>query len=130
MAAVSFHWKHNVGTERWHVNAFTSRRPGILLLIILSLAALTSPSMAAAAGEPSYEAQRGQMIRTIEAHIRETSFAIGRDHIDPRALRAMGCNTTRGIRAGGLTTSQLRGSRAADRIRTDYLATAYRRVDD
>ncbi len=72
------------------MNVYTSRRLGILVLIILSLAALTSCSMAAAAVEPSYEAKRGQMVRTIEAHIRETSFAIGRDHIDPRALRAMG----------------------------------------
>ena len=40
--------------------------------------------------EPNYAVERRQMIGTIEAHVRETSFAIDRDHIGSRVLEVMG----------------------------------------
>jgi len=46
--------------------------------------------LAADVVEPSNEAQRAEMIQTIEMQIRAASSAIGRDHIDPRVLRVMG----------------------------------------
>ena len=53
-------------------------------------AALTGDFVAASAAEPNYALKRVQMIRTIEAQVRDTSYAIGRDRIDPRILDVMG----------------------------------------
>ena len=72
------------------MDGYASRRIGILVLVILGLPALTSCPMAAGAVEPSDQAKRAQMIRTIEAQVRDASSTIGRDHIDPRVLRVMG----------------------------------------
>lgn len=44
----------------------------------------------AATAEPNDAAKRRQMILTIEAHVLETSSAIGGDHIDARVLEVMG----------------------------------------
>ena len=60
------------------------------MLVILSWAVLTSCPTAADVVEPNYEAQRTQMIRTIEAQVRDVSSAVGRDRIDLRVLKAMG----------------------------------------
>ena len=59
------------------------------MLVILTLVVLTSCLTAADVVEPNYEAQRAQMIRTIEAQVRDVSSAIGRDDIDLRILKAM-----------------------------------------
>ena len=40
--------------------------------------------------EPDYALKRAQMIRTIETQVHDTSYAIGRDYIDPRVLEVMG----------------------------------------
>ena len=47
-------------------------------------------SVVAVAAEPNYAVKRRQMVRTIEAHVQETNFAIGRDHIDSRIFEVMG----------------------------------------
>ena len=52
--------------------------------------ALTGDLVAASAAELNYALKRVQMIRTIEAQVRDTSYAIGRDRIDPRVLDVMG----------------------------------------
>ena len=52
--------------------------------------ALTGDLVAASAAELNYALKRVQMIRTIEALVRDTSYAIGRDRIDPRVLDVMG----------------------------------------
>jgi protein-L-isoaspartate(D-aspartate) O-methyltransferase len=70
---------------RRHLNATASLRMAILALVFL-----TSCPMAGGAVETDYASERAQMIRTIEAHVREAHFAIRRDHIDPRVFRAMG----------------------------------------
>jgi protein-L-isoaspartate(D-aspartate) O-methyltransferase len=57
---------------------------------VLVAAALTGDFVAASAAEPNYALKRVQMIRTIEAQVRDTSYAIGRDRIDPRILDVMG----------------------------------------
>ncbi len=53
-------------------------------------AALTGDFVAASAAEPNYALKKVQMIRTIEAQVRDTSYVIGRDRIDPRILDVMG----------------------------------------
>jgi protein-L-isoaspartate(D-aspartate) O-methyltransferase len=45
--------------------------------------------MTAGGGEQDHAFKRTQMIQTIEAKVRDTSSAIGRDHIDPRVLKVM-----------------------------------------
>jgi len=72
------------------VSASAIRRTNILVVVILGLAVLTGCPLAADVVEPSNEAQRAEMIQTIEMQIRAASSAIGRDHIDPRVLRVMG----------------------------------------
>ncbi len=56
----------------------------------MALGSLAAALMAAVGAEQDYTAKRAQMISTIEAHARDTSSAIGRDHIDPRVLEVMG----------------------------------------
>src|SRR5271166_6028520 len=73
-----------------HANASVCPRVGVLVLVILTLAVLASCPTATGAVEPNDAAKRAQMIRTIEAHVLETSSATGRDQIDPRVLRVMG----------------------------------------
>jgi protein-L-isoaspartate(D-aspartate) O-methyltransferase len=73
-----------------HANASACLRIGALVLVILTWAVLTSCRTAADVVEPNYEAQRAQMIRTIEAQVRDVNSAVGRDHIDLRVLEAMG----------------------------------------
>jgi protein-L-isoaspartate(D-aspartate) O-methyltransferase len=46
--------------------------------------------MTAGGAEQDHAVKRTQMIRTIEAQVRDTSYAIGRDRIDPRILDVMG----------------------------------------
>ena len=46
--------------------------------------------MTAGGAEQDHAVKRAQMISTIEAQARDTSSAIGRDHIDPRVLKVMG----------------------------------------
>ncbi len=60
-------------------------RIGIVLVVLISC------PMAADAVEPNYEPQRAQMIRTIEAQVRDVSSEIGRDHLNPRVLQGYGC---------------------------------------
>jgi len=78
------------GGVRRCVNASAFRTTTILVLVILMLAIVTGCPRAADVVEPNDEAKRAQMIRTIEAEVRDISSAIGRDHIDPRVLRVMG----------------------------------------
>jgi hypothetical protein len=86
-----------LGARRWrgheaggHANASAGLRIDALLLVILTWAVLTCCPTAADVVEPNYEAQRAQMIRTIETQVRDVSSAVGRDHIDLRVLKAMG----------------------------------------
>ena len=86
-----------LGARRWrgheargHANASACLRIGALLLVILTWAVLTSCPTTADVVEPNYEAQRAQMIRTIETQVRDVSSPVGRDHIDLRVLKAMG----------------------------------------
>jgi protein-L-isoaspartate(D-aspartate) O-methyltransferase len=46
--------------------------------------------LVAATADTHDAVERRQMIRTIEAHVHETSSAIGRDYINPRVLEVMG----------------------------------------
>ena len=78
---------HDAGRR---ANASACLRIGAPVLVILTWAVLTSCPTAADVVEPNYEAQRTQMIRTIEAQVRDVSSAVGRDHIDLRVLQAMG----------------------------------------
>jgi protein-L-isoaspartate(D-aspartate) O-methyltransferase len=73
-----------------HANASACLTIGAMVLVILTWAVLTSCPTAADVVEPNYEAQRTQMIRTIEAQVRDVSSAVGRDRLDPRILKAMG----------------------------------------
>ena len=57
---------------------------GELMVVVLA------GCVVAATAEPNDAAKRRQMILTIEAHVLETSYAIGRDHIDARVLEVMG----------------------------------------
>src|SRR5262245_58132055 len=74
---------------RSHPNVSRSLRTFIRLLAGLPVVALAG-SVVAVTAEPNYAVKRSQMIRTIEAHVQETSFAIDRDHIDARVLEVMG----------------------------------------
>ena len=51
---------------------------------------LTGYSVPAGAAEHNFALKRAQMIRTIEAQVRDTRYAIGRDHVDLRVLEVMG----------------------------------------
>ena len=57
----------------------------VLVLAELTVLALAGYPLVARA-EPDYAVKRMEMIRTIEAQVRDTSSAIGSDHIDPRIL--------------------------------------------
>ena len=73
------------------IYVIVSRSLGTFILLLTSLAVVAlGGSLVAAAAEPDYAVRRIQMIRTIEAHVQETSFAIGRDHIDSYVFEVMG----------------------------------------
>jgi hypothetical protein len=74
---------------RSYILTSRSLRNFILLLAEFLVVALAA-SLVAAAAEPNYAVRRIQMIRTIEAYVQETSFAIGRDHIDSYVFEVMG----------------------------------------
>ena len=59
-----------------------------MLAEVMVLALATS--VVAAAADPDYAVKRRQMVRTIEAHVQETSLAIGRDHVASRVAEVMG----------------------------------------
>jgi protein-L-isoaspartate(D-aspartate) O-methyltransferase len=67
-----------------------------LQLLILILSSLTFVvfsayrKTAAGVGEQTYAVRRAQMIRTIETRTRDTSSALGHDHVDTRVLEVMG----------------------------------------
>ena len=60
------------------------------MLAELAAVVLRDYSVSAGAAEPNFALKRAQMIRTIEAQVHDTRYAIGRDHIDPRVLEVMG----------------------------------------
>jgi protein-L-isoaspartate(D-aspartate) O-methyltransferase len=62
----------------------------LLRIGVLTLLALVSSPPSKAAREPDYATEREEMVSVIEAHAREASPALGRDHIDPDVLRVMG----------------------------------------
>jgi protein-L-isoaspartate(D-aspartate) O-methyltransferase len=72
-----------------HPNALRFLKTFILMLAELTVVVLAGYLVAATA-EQNYAVKRNQMIRTIEAHVQETSSAIGRDHIETRVLEVMG----------------------------------------
>jgi protein-L-isoaspartate(D-aspartate) O-methyltransferase len=74
------------------------------------LLALTICPAAKGAVESNDAANRSQMIQTIESQVRETSFAIGRNYIDARILRAMGA-----IPRHEFVSEELRQASYADR---------------
>jgi protein-L-isoaspartate(D-aspartate) O-methyltransferase len=61
-----------------------------LTIASLALVILVFQCMPTGGAEQDYAIKRAQMIQTIEAQMRDTSHAIGRDHIDPRVLEVMG----------------------------------------
>jgi protein-L-isoaspartate(D-aspartate) O-methyltransferase len=61
-----------------------------LTIGILALLALTMFLVGGSAAGLDDSVPRAQMVQTIESQVRETSFAIGRNYIDPRILRVMG----------------------------------------
>jgi hypothetical protein len=95
--AMADHSTRELGARRWrgheaggHANASACLRIGALLLVILTWAVLTSCPTAADVVEPNYEAQRAQMIRTIETQRELKVFHFGDN-------RAAGCRLRFGI---------------------------------
>ena len=73
---------------RTQASAFWSLRLSILSgLAIVVLAAY--PKTASGVEEQTYAVRREQMIRTIEAQVRNLSTALGQNHIDTRVLKVM-----------------------------------------
>jgi protein-L-isoaspartate(D-aspartate) O-methyltransferase len=61
-----------------------------LRIAILTLVFLTACPVAGGAADTDHAAERAEMIRTIESHVREARGAIRGDQIDPRVFRVMG----------------------------------------
>jgi protein-L-isoaspartate(D-aspartate) O-methyltransferase len=78
-----------IAQVRSHANVLRSLRTFILMLAELTVAVLAGYIVAVRA-EQNYAVERTQMVRTIEAQVRDTSSAIGRDHVDPHVLEVMG----------------------------------------
>ena len=76
-------------TMRTQASAFWSLR--LLILSGLTIVVLAAyPKTASGVEEQTYAVRRAQMIRTIETRTRDTSSALGHDHIDTRVLEVMG----------------------------------------
>jgi len=77
-------------TMRAQVSAFWSLRLLILILSSFTIVVLAAYlKTASGVEEQTYAARREQMIRTIEAQVRNISSALGQNHIDTRVLEVM-----------------------------------------